>query len=160
MGFKLKTIGDGRQKAPVTRVIKVTFTANTTLAEGDVLTVSYGAEGNEAASYAQTVGLAKMTHETTGIGVFVVAEAASLTANTAGTVRVFDILPDMVFVATAGADLTSCVPGIEYKLTSAGKVSDSQTGHGAHHTVRGVILCDNDGASADGKKVLVKFPVA
>lgn len=158
MGFKLKTIGDGRQKAPVTRVIKVTFAANTTLAEGDVIALVYTEAGTSP--YGLTVAVAKLGNETAGVGKFVVAEAASLTANTEGTVRVYDIEPDMVFIATANEDLSSAQEGVEYLLSSGGKVTDDPTGVGSHHTYRGVILYDKTGATADGKKVLVKFPVA
>lgn len=158
MGFKLKRIGDGRQKAPDTRVIELTFSANTTLAEGDAIALVYTEAGTSP--YGLTVAVAKLGNETAGVAKFIVAEAATLTANTAGKVRVYDIQPDMVFEAVANEDLSSAQEGVEYLLSSGGKVTDDPTGVGSHHTYRGVILFDKTGATAQDKKVLVTFPRA
>lgn len=163
MGFKLKQIGNGREKSVETRTIPVAVAANATLtlAKDDVLAVVY-TEG-ASSSYTITAAVAKLGHQTKGVGFFCVTKAVSYTDSGSGSsvdVTGFDIEPDMIFETVAGADLSSCVVGAEYLLNSSGKLSTSVAGMGMNNTAsyRGVILYDKTGATAENKPVLVKFP--
>lgn len=160
MAFNLVKILGGRINVPEVRKVPVTFTSNTTLAKGDVVCaiLSEGA----ASSYTQSVSYAKLTNTTEGIitAMYCVAAAATLTANTEGTIEVFDISPEMVFEIPVGASVASLKVGCEYILNSSGKLSTTLAGLGANqsHRYRGVILFDRNGADAEDKFALVTFP--
>lgn len=164
MAFNLVKILGGRINVPEVRKVPITIdTAGdpTVLVPGDIIVAKLN-EGNQAASYAQSVSYEKLTNTTEGIitAIFCVAVGVSLPDNTETLVEVFDVTPEMVFEIAVGASVASLKVGAEYILTSGGKLSTTLAGLGANqsHHYRGVILFDRNGADAEDKFALVTFP--
>lgn len=147
--FKLVKILGGRINVPEVRTISVKAAAAATYAAGTPVSVSAS-------------GIAKLSSSTTTYASYIIAEDVTFSGTTTKQdVKVYDILPGMVFETKLSAALTLANGnvGTQFQIDSTGTkmtatAADPSAQSGA---ARGVILFEQFG-TASGDKVHVTFP--